>query len=63
MNKNENLKNLKNSFNLYRKEELFARFEYDSELKRYQSDYGYLTPKKVYEIANNMEKDRKIEWI
>lgn len=63
MNRNENLKNLKKKFNLYDNEELFATFEYDNELKRYQSDYGYLTIEKVYELANGKEKDKKIIWI
>lgn len=50
-------------FGLFYKRELFAKFEYDEELKRYQSDYGYLTVEKVYELANDMEQDRKIKWI
>lgn len=63
MNRNKDLKNLKNKFNLYDKEGFFATFEYDRELKRYQSDYGYLTIEKVYELANGKERDKKIIWI
>lgn len=59
---NNNLRNHK-SFRLFYKNELFAKFDYNNELKRYQSDIGYLTMEKVYEIANNMEQDRKIVWI
>ena len=50
-------------FELFHKGNLFAKFEYDGELKRYQSDCGYLTVEKVYELANNMEQERKIIWI
>lgn len=63
MNKDEILKNGKNSFNLYYKGEYFATFEYDKELKRYQSDSGYLSIEKVYQLDKGLEKDRKIEWI
>lgn len=63
MNKDEILKNGKNNFNLYYKNEYFDKFEYDKELKRYQSDYGYLSIEKVYQLDKGLEKDRKIEWI
>lgn len=67
--KNENgynqLNNLKEHipFNLYHKEEYFDKFEYDDELKRYQSDSGYLTIEAVYKILNDNQEIRKIEWI
>ena len=59
------LNNLKEHkpFNLYYKGEYFATFEYDDELKRYQSAYGYLSIEKVYQLDKGLEKDRKIEWI
>ena len=63
MNKDEILKNGKNSFNLYYKGEYLATFEYDKEFKRYQSLYGYLTIERVYQLDKGLEKDRKIEWI
>ena len=63
MNKNEILKNGKNKFNLYYKGEYFDKFEYDKELQRYQSDSGYLSIEKVYQLDKGLEKDRKIEWI
>lgn len=63
MNKGENLKNGKNKFNLYYKSEFFDKFEYDDELKRYQSDSGYLSIEKVYQLNKELEKSRKIEWI
>lgn len=63
MNNKKNLNSLKKSFNLYHNGEFFAKFEYDKELKRYQSDCGYLTVEKVYELANDMEEERKIKWI
>lgn len=63
MNKGENLKNGKNKFNLYYKSEYFATFEYDKELQRYQSDSGYLSIEKVYQLNKELEKSRKIEWI
>lgn len=68
MNNNANLKNLSEclrenkSFKLYYKNEFFAEFSYDREKNRYQSDYGYLSTKKVYEIAKGLELDRKIIW-
>lgn len=67
--KNENgynqLNNLKEHkpFNLYHEGEFFDKFEYDDELKRYQSDSGYLTIEAVYKIFNNKKETRKIEWI
>ena len=63
MNKDEISKNGKNNFNLYYKGEYFATFKYDDELKRYQSDSGYLSIEKVYQLDKGLEKDRKIEWI
>ena len=59
------LNNLKEHkpFNLYYKGEFFDKFEYDDELKRYQSNYGYLSIEKVYQLDKGLEKDRKIEWI
>ena len=50
-------------FNLYHKGEYFAKFEYDEELKRYQSDYGYLSIEKVYQLDKDLERDRKIQWV
>ena len=67
--KNENgynqLNNLKEHkpFNLYYKSEYFDKFKYDNELKRYQSDIGYLTIEAVYKILNDNQETRKIEWI
>lgn len=67
--KNENgynqLNNLKEHkpFNLYHKGEYFDNFKYYDELKRYQSDSGYLTIEAVYKIFNNDQETRKIEWI
>lgn len=67
--KNENgynlLNNLKEhiSFNLYYEGEYFDKFEYDDELKRYQSNSGYLTIEAVYQIINDNQETRKIEWI
>lgn len=67
--KNENgynqLNNLKQHkpFNLYYKGEYFSNYKYDDELKRYQSDYGYLTLEAVYQILNDNQETRKIEWI
>ena len=64
MNKNENLKNLKNRFNLHDEEGIFATFEYDEELKRYQSDYGWLSLEKVFELSKGKDRaGRWIEWI
>lgn len=63
MNKEETLKNGKNRFNLYYKGEYFTTFEYDAELKRYQSEYGYLSIEKVYQLDKDLEKDRKIQWM
>ena len=67
--KNENgynqLNNLKEHipFNLYYKEEYFDNFKYDDELKKYQSNSGYLTIEAVYKILNDNHETRKIEWI
>lgn len=63
MNKEEILKSGKNKFNLYYKGVYFATFEYNKELKKYQSLYGYLTIERVYQIDKGFDKDRKIEWI
>ena len=49
-------------FELYDKDGFFARFEYDVELNRYQSDYGYLTLQGVYEISKDETDDRFIVW-
>lgn len=61
-NLSNNLK-IHKPFNLYYKGEYFANYKYDDELKRYQSDYGYLTIEAVYQILNDKQETRKIEWI
>lgn len=64
MRKEGNLKSLKKSFNLYHKNEFFARFDFDEETNRYQSNYGYLSPKKVFEISKGKDEiGRRIEWL
>lgn len=55
----EHLKQHK-SFKLFSKDEYFADFYYDEELKRYQSDWGYLSLQDVYEIAKDENDDRNI---
>lgn len=68
MNSNANLKNLSEylrenkPFKLYYKNEFFAEFNYDREKNRYQSDCGYLSTKKVFEISKGLESDRRILW-
>lgn len=52
-----------NSFNLYYKNEFFAKFDYDEKTKKYQSAYGWLSLKKTFELAKDLEQNRKIEWI
>ena len=56
---NEHLKQHK-PFKLFDKDEYFADFNYDENLKRYQSEYGYLTIQSVYEIAIDENDDRNI---
>lgn len=58
---NKNLQEHK-PFSLYDSDGLFARYEYDEELKRYQCDYGYLTLQGAYEISKDEEDDRYIVW-
>lgn len=58
----ENLEQYK-SFRLYYKNEFFDIFTYDKENKRYQSNSGYLTIQKMYEILRGLELDRKIVWV
>ena len=55
--------NLAVSFQGYPLFEYFANYKYDDELKRYQSDCGYLTLEAVYQILNDNKETRKIEWI
>lgn len=58
---NENLKNHV-SFSLYDNDGLFAKYDYDNELKRYQSDWGYLTSQDVYKIMKDETDERYILW-
>lgn len=58
---NENLKQHK-SFGLYDKDGLFAEFEYDENLKRYQSDYGYLTIQDLIKIEKDNDDERYFIW-
>lgn len=58
----ENLEQHKN-LKLYYKNEFFDSFTYDKENKKYQSNSGYLTIQKVYEISKGLELDRKIVWV
>lgn len=68
MKTEENLKILRENleqhkpFNLFYKGELFDSFYYSEESKRYQSNSGYLSISKVYEIAKGLELNRKINW-
>lgn len=50
-------------FNLFYENEFFARFDYDEELKRYQSKYCYLTIEAVCLIMKDITEKRKIIWI
>lgn len=59
---NNNLK-LHKPFEMYDNEGVFAKFYYDEELKRYQSDFGYLTMQGVIEITKDEEDERYIVWI
>lgn len=59
---NNNLKEHK-SFELWDRTGIFNRFDYDEELKRYQSDFGYLTMQGVVEISKDEEDERYIVWI
>lgn len=58
---NNNLQEHK-SFSLYDNNGLFARFEYNDILKRYQSDYGYLTIDSVIKITKDEKDERFIIW-
>jgi len=49
-------------FSIYDNDGLFARYEYDDELKRYQSKCGYLTIEGVLKIAKDETDERKIIW-
>lgn len=51
------------SFNLFYKNEFFARYDYDYELKRYQSWCGYLTTEAVFQIIKDTTETRKIIWL
>lgn len=50
------------AFNLYDSNGLFARYEYDDKIGRYQSDFGYLTLNGVYEISKDQTDDRYIKF-
>lgn len=50
------------SFGLYDNDGLFAKFIYDYDLKRYQSDYGYLTSQDVYQIMKDDDDERYVIW-
>ena len=58
---NNNIKEHK-AFDLFYNDAIFARYEYDNELKRYQSYVGYLDIEDVYEIAKNKNDTRRIVW-
>ena len=58
---NKNLQEHK-TFSIYDNDGLFAEYVYDNELKRYQSDYGYLTIQAVYEISRNETDNRYVVW-
>lgn len=49
-------------FGLYYENEFFDSFKYDERNRRYQSNSGYLSISKVYEIAKGIELERKIIW-
>lgn len=59
---NNNLK-LHKSFEVYDNKGLFSRFVYDEELKRYQSNCGYLTLQGVVEISKDESDERYIVWL
>ena len=50
------------SFSLYDYDGLFAKYIYDDELKRYQSEYGYLPTQDVYKIMKDNNDERYILW-
>lgn len=50
-------------FKLFDKDEYFADFNYDENLKRYQSEFGYLTIQDVYEIVIDKDDNRNIMWV
>ena len=58
---NKNLQEHK-TFSIYDSKGLFAKYVYDNELKRYQSDYGYLTIDGVIEIYKDEIDERYIVW-
>ena len=58
---NENLK-LHKPFSLYDNDGLFAEYVYDNELKKYQSDWGYLTIEGVIQIVKDNDDERYIIW-
>lgn len=59
---NKNLKEHK-SFEIWDSKSLFARFNYNEEMKRYQSSYGFLTMQGVLYIAKDEEDERYIVWL
>lgn len=50
------------SFSLYDNDGLFAKYIYDYELKRYQSEWGYLTAQDIYKIMKDETDERYIIW-
>lgn len=59
---NKNLKEHR-PFDVYEKDgSYFEEYKYDEELKRYQSEYGYLTIEGVIQIAKDKEDIREIVW-
>ena len=68
MKNEQNLKILRENleqhkpFKLYYENVLFDNFIYNEENKRYQSNSGYLSISKIYEIARGLELNRKIIW-
>lgn len=50
------------TFSVYDNDGLFAKYIYDEELKRYQSDYGYLTVQDAYKISRDEEDERYLVW-
>ena len=59
---NNNLKEHK-SFELWDSKSMFAKFDYDEELKRYQCNCGYLTLPGVVQISKDETDERYIVWI
>lgn len=52
------------SFNLCDNDGIFAKFDYDEKLKRYQSDYGWLSMEKAFELSRGKDRVRRwVEWI